>query len=194
MYKAETYLLHIKNHRVYLCFKIFWEGCIREKRCLRRLLRKVTIHGKVEKTLIKRIKNLYQSVSSQLFKTDLVSHPWQLLFPYPYIQSLRKVALFPNYFRTLSLFPTAIILTLIFMISCLDFIRVSLICFFSLYFKLFKTVCLSSLILVHSNLLPCCQTVFVKDTDGMHDAKFNFSPYFAGPLGSTQFWQPFPSS
>lgn len=75
MYKAETYLLYIKNHTVYLCFKIFWEGRIREKRCLRSLLRKVTINGKVEKTLIKTIKDLYQSVSSQLFKTNLVSHP-----------------------------------------------------------------------------------------------------------------------
>ena len=154
----------------------------------------MTINGKLEKTLIKGIKDLYQLVSSQLFKTDLVSHPWQLLFPYPHIQSLRTVALFPNYFWTLSLFPTAIILTLIFMIFCPDFTRVSLICFFSLYFKLLEIVCLSSLILVRSNLFPCCQTVFVKDIDGVHDAKFNFSLYFAGPLGGTQFWQPFPSS
>ena len=122
-----------KNHRVYLCFKIFWEGCIREKRCLRRLLRKVTINGKVEKTLIKRIKDLYQSVSSQLFKTDLVSHPGQLLFPYPHIQSLRIGALSPNYFWTLSLFPTAIILTLIFMISCLDFTSLINLLLFSLF-------------------------------------------------------------
>lgn len=52
MYKAQTYLLYIKRYRVYLHVKISWEGCIREKRCLKRLLRKVIMDGKVEETMI----------------------------------------------------------------------------------------------------------------------------------------------